>query len=165
MYIRVPVMRCASGPLLVAISRERLRNLAEANMMGKLFEAELLLLEDGVLSNPIGMFHGLRRPMKVPGRPEWLAENVVACVANPARAARYTEDGRVVTGPLPASVFVTYAMKINDPGQRNQIRQHLNADHCQVYLADHWEWLPSDPGDATLPNEFTTRYDGRLPCP
>ncbi len=167
MYIRLPVIRCTEGPVLVAIRKEKLNELAKANMMAKVLDANELLLRWGVLSHLTGAFRGVKRPLTVPDSPEWYKpEQIIVCSSVPTCTPRWVDDApRIDPGPLPDSVFVTYVRKIKDPGQRAQIRHALNADHALVYLAYHWEWVPQDPLNVTLPKEHLTRYDERLPCP
>ena len=165
-YHRVPLKISQTDAVLGSIKEDRLVALANMRLFGKIAEADRILIDQAALCHPTAIFRGLRRPMSIPGYPDWYDEGkVLIAVTKPAFGVDISR-GRPEPCAAPAlSLLVAYLRRVNDAGQRDQIRSALGADHLTVYLVFEWEWVLCDSLDSNLPEDHTTRYAERLPWP
>ncbi len=165
-YHRVPLKLHQSEATLGAVKEDRLMALADMRMFGKIAESDLLLIQGAVLCKPTAIFRGLKRPMSVPGYPPWYREDrVLTLVCKPSFGVDASSGKPNRCDPPATSVFVAYLRRVDDDGQRDQIRRNLAADHQTVYLIYHWEWVLSDAVMPELPEDHATRYSEKMPWP
>jgi hypothetical protein len=159
LYHRVPIKLFPDRQVLCAFREERIGHLAELNLMGKIAELDVLVIQSRVLCSPTAIYQGINRPLRVPQDPGWYdPERVVASVCKPAVGADMVNGSPAACIAPPNSVFLSLLRQVYDTGQRDQIRRILGGSEREVYILSWWEWVLADTGVPNLPDNHESRF-------
>lgn len=154
---------CGHGSIPLVIEPDNIRVLLQSGRMAALGELVGLIFGDAVLSAPIAIFQGLRRPYKGEGVDNF----VYAYVSRPRCTYSFKPNQRNerrkpdVLVPPKHSVFVTFVTLQREMVEgAERILSQAGAGARGVVLG--WEWTFAAPENPDLPQGHGQRYRRRV---